>query len=295
MWCTNCKSEVAAEVALDNRRVRCATCSTELSIATEFESTTTSTDFESTTKDARELLERWSKGPLVEPFGPMSGAVQPVTAESSEPLAPETPDRESQATPKFRVDAPHRPTEQSEFSDQPQSEPAVSESAASAPPQQEDLVSTPRVHLGHEFSTPPPPHFAAQTTIDAGKTRTTNSSAFWGQVMAYCGVLALTVGTSLVLWSYFGGPESYAPTGWLISTAGQMLLFLGVITLVSGGLEQTTDEVARRVETIGKHILRIEQASKDHALRGPSIPAERFADQPHASAASSRQQAVQSD
>jgi hypothetical protein len=85
--------------------------------------------------------------------------------------------------------------------------------------------------------------------------------ALAGQLFAYVGVAGLTVGTVLVLMGYFGGPASYATTGWLITTAGQMLLFLGVVTLVSGGMEQTTQEVARRIDTIGERLVRIEQAA----------------------------------
>jgi hypothetical protein len=40
-----------------------------------------------------------------------------------------------------------------------------------------------------------------------------------------------------------------------------MLLFLGVVTLVSAGMEQTTHEVARRIETLGQRLVRIEQAA----------------------------------
>jgi hypothetical protein len=102
--------------------------------------------------------------------------------------------------------------------------------------------------------------------------------AFWGQMLAYAGVLALTVGAAFVLMGYFGGPgwQSYTPTGWLITTTGQMLLFLGVVTLVSGGMEQTTEEVARRIERLGQRMIRIEWAAQNHALKGPSIPAEHF-------------------
>ncbi len=47
-----------------------------------------------------------------------------------------------------------------------------------------------------------------------------------------------------------------------------MLLFLGVVTLVSGGMQQTTQEVSQRVEFIGERILRIEHSTRD-LLRGP--------------------------
>jgi hypothetical protein len=94
------------------------------------------------------------------------------------------------------------------------------------------------------------------------------SESLWGQLLAYGGVCLLTVGTALVLWGYFGGPTHYAPTGWLVTTAGQMLLFLGVVTLISGGMQQTTHEVSARVEHLGGRMIRIEQTA-EKLLRGP--------------------------
>jgi len=112
----------------------------------------------------------------------------------------------------------------------------------------------------HQAHAPTPPHFLAAPVSMADK------SSKWvtlvGQIFAYLGVGCLTVGTSLVLMGYFGGPASYVTTGWLVTTAGQMLLFLGVITLVSGGMEQTTQEVARRIDTLGERLVRIEQATE---------------------------------
>jgi hypothetical protein len=125
----------------------------------------------------------------------------------------------------------------------------------------------------------PEPHFDVHAAIDGNANRRQNSTSLAGQFLAYAGVLGLTIGTAMIVFGYFGGPESFTPTGWLITTAGQMLLFLGVVTLVSGGMEQTTDEVSRRIERLGDQLLRIENASREHALRGPSVPAERFAGQ----------------
>ena len=47
-----------------------------------------------------------------------------------------------------------------------------------------------------------------------------------------------------------------------------MLLFLGVTTLISGGMQQTSHEVTRRVEYLGDRILRFEQSAEE-VLRGP--------------------------
>ena len=105
--------------------------------------------------------------------------------------------------------------------------------------------------------------FLSQDSRQPGKSEST-----WGQVLAYAGVGLISVGTTLVLWGWFGQVPQYAPTGWLICTVGQMLLFLGVITLISGGMQQTSHEVTRRVEYLGDRILRFEQ-SADQLLRGP--------------------------
>lgn len=122
------------------------------------------------------------------------------------------------------------------------------------------------------------PHFDVQAAKIRHQKRSFNWTSFFGQLLAYGGVAMLTTGTVLILWGYFGGPTNYTPTGWLIATAGQMMLFLGVVTLVSGGMEQTTEEVSRRIDSLGDKLIRIEQASRNHALRGPKIPAQHYVD-----------------
>lgn len=122
-------------------------------------------------------------------------------------------------------------------------------------------------------------------------------SSLAGQFLAYAGVLGMTAGACMVVWSYFGGPANYAPTGWLLATAGQMLLFFGVVTLVSGGLEQTTEQVNKRIEQLGDHIVRIEQAAREMSLRGNSIPPAHFGQDPdvatlHRSAVSGYERSV---
>ena len=73
----------------------------------------------------------------------------------------------------------------------------------------------------------------------------------------------------MVITGYFGGPAHYAPTGWLITTIGQMMLFLGVVTLVSTGMEQTQAEmresldetlreVSSRIDFLSQHVTRID-------------------------------------
>jgi len=99
--------------------------------------------------------------------------------------------------------------------------------------------------------------------------RPANWTSAVGQMCAYFGIGLITCGTALVVWGYFGGALNLAPTGWLITTIGQMFLFLGVVTLISGGMEQTAAEVAARIETLGIRLIRIE--SLQHELAGPHL------------------------
>jgi len=118
------------------------------------------------------------------------------------------------------------------------------------------------------------PNFDIQGSLLETDRRKTNWTYVLGQLLAYGGVALLTVGSTLVLWGYFGGPASYAPTGWLTTMAGQMILILGVVTLVTGGMEQTNEDVRVRIERIGERIVRIEQIAREQALRGPNMSAD---------------------
>jgi hypothetical protein len=122
------------------------------------------------------------------------------------------------------------------------------------------------------------PHFDLETYAASAGRKPGRQESIFGQLLAYLGVGLLTIGTALVVWGYFGGEsvQRYQSTGWLISTAGQMLLFLGVVTLVSGGMQQTTHEVAQRVEYLGGKMHRIEQ-SQQELLKGPYFAKERGA------------------
>ncbi|MBL8820034.1 MAG: hypothetical protein JNL58_28680 [Planctomyces sp.] len=108
------------------------------------------------------------------------------------------------------------------------------------------------------------PHF------QVNPPRRSNLTSMTGQFLAYIGVLGLTVGTAIVIYGHFGGYSEYTPTGWLVTTVAQMLLFLGVINLVSGGIEQNNDEVSRRINTLGEQLMRIEHVT-EQALRGPKL------------------------
>ncbi len=86
-------------------------------------------------------------------------------------------------------------------------------------------------------------------------------------MFAYLGVLTLFVGSVLVLLGHFGNLASYSPTGWIIATAGQMLLFLGVVTLVAAGLEQIQEGWRRSHADLADRFARLERTTAD-ALGG---------------------------
>jgi hypothetical protein len=255
MWCANCRAEVAAEVASNHRDLRCATCGEVFPPATAADKT----------REARQLLERWSYDELLPP-APL--------AEESNTSAPaahsETPRPPARAVepvkPVFRFDAGHAPSEQAR--------PAPPEPATER--QREFPAWGETLHSPHVPSVPAPHVEVGEFIQDEEGPKSSNWVAASGQFLAYGGVAVLTIGATLVVWGFFGGPAHYAPTGWLTVTIGQMLLFLGIVTLISGGMEQTTNEVSRKIQLLGDQIVRIEQAAQGHPVPPPHAPLERF-------------------
>ena len=134
---------------------------------------------------------------------------------------------------------------------------------------------------GTEPTETPPPIVAIPTGTTTNPL--THSTSLWGQLLAYIGVLGLTVGGALIIWNGFGHAPLNTPTAWLIGTAGQMLLLLGIVTLVSSGLEQTHEDVNRQVRLLSEQLLRIESGQ---AAESPAAPAPAPApDAPHPHAA----------
>ena len=195
-----------------------------------------------------------------------------ATGAGSPPKAP-IPAAPTTTTPAVeRVVEPLQATNFEPAEDARREEPAAPESAARpVAPQRPPVASAVQHRLDPPHAALGGPHFDLQTFLTQDARKPGRSESIWGQVLAYAGVGLITVGTTLVLWAWFSkSPQyaNYAPTGWLVCTVGQMLLFLGVTTLISGGMQQTSHEVTRRVEYLGDRILRFEQ-SADQLLRGP--------------------------
>jgi hypothetical protein len=256
MWCQKCRADVAAMASSDNERIFCTACGTELSrmAASAPEESSTAAGSGRSLRDPRDLLARWAREDALEsldiapPIPRETTGRKPVLRfDGSHPVVASPPpnflERTVAANPSA---APHAPVEK-------------------LPPATSDII----IHQAHG---PNAPHFLPAPVSLADKSSRWVTLA--GQLFAYLGVGGLTIGTVLVLMGYFGGPASYATTGWLITTAGQMLLFLGVVTLVSGGMEQTTQEVARRIDTLGERLVRIEQAAWSGKADSRSDPGE---------------------
>lgn len=235
MWCPACRADVAAELSLDSRHFRCARCSTELgtavgSLGAALPSLTQPTDAE---RNARELLARWNAQNLLEsPATPGHVAVNsPVT----EPMVVED------AKPASDIAAPedNRPRRRRKKR---------------------------RVDWSEELRMIS--HDSRQAAQQIPANRSGNWGVAIGQVCAYFGIGLITCGTAVVLWGYFGGPPHVAPTGWLVTTVGQMFLFLGVVTLVSSGMEQTSADVAARIDVLGERLIHIESQHRREDLIG---------------------------
>lgn len=288
MFCPHCRADVAAELSTDNRRLLCARCSTELGMASGLARPGTvhrrSAEIQ---HEARELLARWkAESPETIPVAPPASTPQANSAPGDTPPP-------GDAAVKWRFDESHKEPAQPAPPPRTESDPApdVRNVGALRAPQ----VSRKRRRHANDAAggrrtsdTPVRPAASSSHT-------TPNWTILIGQLCAYGGVGLSTCGTALVLWAYFGGPEAYAPTGWLMTTFGQMMLFLGVITLVSGGMEQTQREVVYRIDQLGDRLLRMEFAHGPHELQGPHFGRRKSLEHPEESGLTEFEAPVASD
>ncbi len=286
MWCVTCKADVAAQVSAETGRVQCAACGAELAQAQAISQRT---------KDAREILERWSNKSMQDQYGPLpkvraqltdlpapDKTPVPGTAFEQNPNTEQPMERGQETHGREHAPKPVNTATRSIRIDRPTGVGEVTQTAGRQRAQRRAVSRHLDGPHGKELNGP---HFQMAPPKQPSWAITT------GHWLAYTGVLGLTIGTAVVVGGYFGGYSNYTPTGWLIVTVGQMLLFLGVINLVSGGMEQSSDEVAHRIEVLGERLMRIE-ATTEAALRGPKIPADRYAEGEVAEQTSNQSQMV---
>ncbi|MBI1347940.1 hypothetical protein GC163_16820 [bacterium] len=217
MWCPTCLADVAAELSADERRLHCARCGTETGLAASGAVPTQGPRLSSaTTRDATELLARWSaEGIGVPKSSPATSRIAP----------PPTPLQITDPSLSNESEAEHQVEDRQPIPQQP-------------------IRRMPR-HI----------------------EPLSNWVSVGGQMAAYLGVLLLTCGTALIVVSQFGGTMQQAITGWLLTTVGQMLLFVGVVTLVSHGLEQHRRDIAREMKRFRKLLRRKQPGQAEQSDR----------------------------
>ncbi len=226
-------------------------------------------------KNPKELLARWASDEILDPYGPVLGkqggedsassSAADALNQISDPAFSEDLDRQFAmtrtlplTTAELTASTPTKRTvaaTATKTADTPPIAPAPKSKAAeplSEASSATDSTTNAEVPTKKSDKKEGPPRTAK---------RSGGSLMVLGQILAYIGVLSVTIGATFVLWGFFGNKPHYAPMGWLVLTAGQMLLFLGIVTLVSGGMEQTTSTVEMRIDDLSEHILRIEQAT----------------------------------
>ena len=278
MWCSHCRADVAAELSTDNRRLLCARCGTELGLAVgSVRPGSVHQRSAELQHDARELLARWKAEAAPRP---------PVSQPHTTPVPPAIPGEPGVT---WRIDPPHRAGQPTPAAAELPAETFVEPvlpAAPAEPAEAEPPIPSIRMRRSRRrrrlhrvdrpsYVMPQDPAPVPHVELPPVEAPRQNWSVFAGQLCAYIGVGLSTCGTALVLWAYFGGPEFYAPSGWLLTTFGQMLLFLGVVMLVSGGMEQTQREVALGIERLGDRLLRVEFAHGPHELPGPHFDRKR--------------------
>ena len=204
MWCASCKADVAAEVTAETGRVRCAQCGTELAQAHAIRERT---------KDAREILQRWSNKSLLDPYGPLPGSRSRQTAPqpTAQPTANTAPpaDHESQSTTArptqpANTQEPEPVERQSPLNVQVKAKTRSIRIDAAEPV--ENITAT-RSHRTRSQRRPAQRfidgshgHQLAGPHFEMAPVKRSNWTITAGQWLAYIGVLALTIGTAVVVY-----------------------------------------------------------------------------------------------
>lgn len=277
MWCSHCQADVAGEMSPGSNRVLCTSCSTELS------SSATAGKLDGKARNARQLLERWSRNDLPDPFaGPhVSPVAQPSSrrpvvtlpiVEADElPVTPSRDDSDSEVAPVQSApieepgDAKNVAPSRESIHESPVQDTTERRATIPLRSMPTDDKRTPtgaftfepdEVEPRKTFRLPAIPMITGLRV----KQVSANAQVTFGQLMAYLGVAGLTIGGTLGVWGYFGGPAGYLSTGCLVALIGQMFLFLGIATLIAGSLEQSNCEMVVRSEKLLSRIDDLEKA-----------------------------------
>ena len=254
MWCPSCGAEVTVEWEALHKQALCPGCQMPLASLVALASAPSpppqqpgdssvapvpesrlSPELERT---ARELLRRWSSQTAI----PAEVSVSPFIRFDRPFQSPRRPVSLTQgaSSPVASSLQPSSPEKGAVPEAVPVPSPSTSARAARA------RRRAGRTRL-HRSMSPERASSREQQTREL-PIRPLNWTAVAGHLLAYLGVVVLTCGSALAIWSYYTNTPSWGPMGWLVVTVGQMLLFLGVISLVSSGLEQTVESVSQKVD-----------------------------------------------
>lgn len=90
----------------------------------------------------------------------------------------------------------------------------------------------------------------------------------FGQLAAYAGTLLLTSGTVVVVVGVYQDATRHAVSGWLMAAIGQMLLLLGIVTIVTTSLEQAQQRFQKGVDRLERRLRRLEASDSQRTRRG---------------------------
>lgn len=241
MWCPTCQSDVAAEVSLDHQQVCCANCQTELA------GTATGSQPITPLQDAREILARWSSRDSL----PSASTAAPEGTDQVARRAETAMIGGSAESGQLKQERPS--------ADLPNTNsPASRVRTGIMPIPESDSVTVPMNEF-HEGVDLLRVHEAMEVEPSPGGTWLSGVA----QVMAFAGVGGMTVGTAAVIWGYFENISNYLPLGWLVLTFGQMMLFLGLITMVSTGMDDSRNRILGEMGEISSRLRTLETTRKE--------------------------------
>lgn len=119
----------------------------------------------------------------------------------------------------------------------------------------------------------PTPHAATLTKAAAAG----RGGLIIGQTLSFLGVAVLACGTAVLLsGSQWPGIDTLH-VGWMTMTAGQTLLFLGVVTLVAAGLERTEAILRAELSATRDDLARLTEMHVAEPTDDSSTPSQRRA------------------
>lgn len=106
-----------------------------------------------------------------------------------------------------------------------------------------------------------PPHFPWEPVPPPRRASSSWQAA--AQIFVLVGVVGLTAGTLVLIYTHFWALEtdSLLPLGYVIAACSQLVLLLGVVQHISLGLEQAEQTMSWRVAHLGERLERMEAAA----------------------------------